>query len=84
MICLCVKLLHAPLAVVVHAVEAVPLSAELCEGISDLGNLSGRSIPDGIRLPLMDPCDLLTNTLQTLLDILLKDKIQYEHKEKTW
>ena len=84
MIRLCVKLLHAPLAMVVHAVEAVPLSVELCEGVSDLGDLSGRSILDDIRLPLMDPCDLLTNTLQTLLDILLKDKIQYEHKGKTW
>ncbi len=69
-ICVCLKLVHAPLSVVVHAVEAVPLGVELCEGVSDLGNLSGRSIPNGIRLALMDPCDVLTNTLQILFDIL--------------
>lgn len=60
----------APLAVVVHAVEAVPLGVELCEGVPDLGDLGGRSIPNGVGLPLVDRCDLLTNTLEILLDIL--------------
>lgn len=72
--------MHAPLAVVVHAVEAVPLGVELCEGIPDLCNLSGRSIPNGIRLALMDPCDVLTKTLQILFDVLQKDKTQDEGK----
>lgn len=67
---LCVKLVHAPFAVVVHAVEAVPLGVELCEGVSDQGNLSRRSIFNGIWLPLVDPCDLLTNALQILFNIL--------------
>lgn len=67
---LCAELVHAPLAVVVHAVEAVPLGVELCEGVADLGNLCRRSIPDDIRLALVDPCDLLAKTLQILFDIL--------------
>lgn len=60
---LCARLAHAPLAVVVHAVEAVPLGVELREGVSDLGNLSGGSVPDDVGLSLVDPCDLLTNAL---------------------
>lgn len=62
--------MHVPFAVVVHAVEAVPLRVELCEGVSDLCNLSRRRIPNCIRLALMDPCDLLTKALQILFDIL--------------
>jgi len=65
---------HAPVAVVVHAVEAVPLGVELREAVSDLGNLSRGRIANGVRLSLVDPCDPLTNTLQILFDILEKDK----------
>lgn len=68
--CVCVKLLHTPLAVVVHAVEAVPLCVKLSEGVSNLGNLSRRSIQDGVRLTFMDSCDLFSKTLQILFDIL--------------
>lgn len=65
---------HEPVAVVVHAVEAVPLGVELREAVSDLGNLSRGRIANGVRLSLVDPCDPLTNTLQILFDILEKDK----------
>lgn len=55
---------------VVHAVKAVPLCVKLHEGVSDLSNLGGRSILDGIRLTLVDRGDLLAQTFQTLSDIL--------------
>ena len=72
----CVKLLHAPLAVVVHAVEAVPLGVELCEGVCDLGDFSRRSVLNGIGLALVDSCDLLAERLQILFDILEKDQCE--------
>lgn len=80
---LCVGLMHVPLAVVVHAVKAVPLCVELREGVSNLSHLSRRSIPNGIRLPLMDPCNLLTQMLQIHFDILGKDKNQHREEDKS-
>lgn len=71
---LCVRPVHAPLAVVVHAVEAVPLGVELREGVSDLVHLGGRSVPNGVRLALMDPRNLLAQMLEIFFDILWKDK----------
>lgn len=64
------KLVHAPFPLVVHAVEAVPLGIELCQGVCHLRHLSRRSVPDGVRLALVDPCDLLAQTLQIVFDIL--------------
>lgn len=59
-----------PLALVVHAVEAVPLGVELREGVPDLRHLGGGGIPDGVGLALVDGCDLLADMLQILLDAL--------------
>lgn len=72
----CVKLLHPPFAVVVHAVKAVPFGVELREGVSNLGDLSRRSVLNGIGLALVDSCDLLAKTLQILFDILENDQCE--------
>lgn len=66
----CTKSVDAPLAVAIHAVEAVPLSIQLRESVSDLSHFSGRSIPNGVRLALVDPCDLLPQTFQVVFDVL--------------
>lgn len=65
-----------PFAVVVHAVKAVPLCIKLCESICNLCNLSRRRMPDGIGLTLVESCDLLTQTLQIIFDILQRHKCQ--------
>lgn len=62
-----------PFAVAVHAVEAVPLSVQLREGVSNLSHLSGRRVLNGVGLPLMDPCDLLAQTLKVVFDILWQE-----------
>ena len=64
------SLKHAPLAVVVHAVEAVPPGVELREAVSDLRDLRGGSVLDGIRLALVDSCNLLAQMIQIHFDIL--------------
>lgn len=62
--------LRLPFALVVHAVEAVPLGVELREGVLDLRHLSGGGIPDGVGLALVDSGDLLADVFQILLDAL--------------
>lgn len=59
-----------PFALVVHAVEAVPLGVELREGVLDLRHLGGGRIPHGVGLALVDGGDLLADMLQILLDAL--------------
>lgn len=76
-----VQVVYLPFAVVVHAIEAVPLRVQLCEGVPDLRYLSGGRIPNGIRLALMDRCDLLTNALQILFDILEKDMCKMRQRD---
>ena len=73
---------HPPFAVVVHAVEAVPLCVELGEGVSHLCNLSLRRLQDGIRLALMDHRYLLPDTLQTLLYTLGEREGQEREREE--
>lgn len=76
-----VQVVHLPFAVIVHAIEAVPLRVQLCEGVPDLCYLSGRRIPNGIGLTLVDRCDLLTNALQILFDILEKDTCKMRQRD---
>lgn len=59
-----------PFALVVHAVEAIPLGVELREGVLDLRHLSGGGIPHGVGLALVDGGDLLADLFQILLDAL--------------
>lgn len=59
-----------PFALVVHAVETVPLGVELREGVLDLHHRSGGGIPHGVGLALVDGGDLLADLFQILLDAL--------------
>lgn len=84
-VCKCVcdldQSVHIPLAVAVHAVETVPLGVELREGVSDLGHLGGRGVPDDVGLALVDPGDLLAQTLQVLFDVLQTKEGEVKDKE---
>lgn len=55
---------------VVHAVDAVPLGVELRQGVSDLGDLGGRSVPDGVGVVLVDSRDPVSETFQVFFDVL--------------
>lgn len=66
----------SPFALVVHAVEAVPLGVELRERIVNLGDLSGRRVQDDVRVALVDFGHTLAHPLQIFLDDLKEEKTQ--------
>lgn len=61
---------QVPFAMIVHAVESIPLCVKLCQSVPDLCGFSMRSFLDDVGVPLVDPRDLIAQILQTLLDNL--------------